>query len=142
MASLNRIILIGRLTADPENRSTVEGTAVSRFRLAVDRPPREGQSTGADFIDVVAWDKLAEVASKYLKKGQMVLVEGRIQVRSFLDDGGNRKWSTEVVARILKMLSAGKTAAESKPADPEDIGLPAAAEVAEADDFEASDLPF
>lgn len=103
MANLNRIILAGRLTADPEARTTLEGLPMTKFRLAVDRP-----QGGADFIDIVTWRRLAEVSSDYLKKGQLVLVEGRIQIRSFEDQTGQRRWVTEVVAKDMKMLEKSK----------------------------------
>ena len=111
MANLNRIILVGRLTADPEGRSTADGTAVTKFRLAVDRPvPGVKREDSTDFIDVVTWQRLAEVSAQYLKKGRLVLVEGRIQNRSFDDQAGQRRWVTEVVARSMTML-------EGKPAE-------------------------
>ena len=124
MANLNRIILVGRLTADPEGRTTVDGTAVSKFRLAVDRPVASVQrQDNVDFIDIVAWQKLAEVCSQYLKKGRLVLVEGRIQNRSFEDQSGQRRWVTEVVAKNMTMLDKGPAAQATVPA-------PAAAAVA------------
>ncbi len=104
MANLNRIILIGRLTADPEARYTVDGTPMTKFRLAVNRFQREGLPQTADFIDIVTWRRLAEISGQYLKKGKLILVEGRIQVRSFSDETGQRKWVTEVVARNMQML--------------------------------------
>lgn len=105
MANLNRIILVGRLTADPEGRSTADGTAVTKFRLAVDRPVSGvKREDNTDFIDVVTWQRLAEVCVQYLKKGRLVLVEGRIQNRSFEDQTGQRRWVTEVVARNMTML--------------------------------------
>jgi len=104
MANLNRIILIGRLTADPEARYTVDGTPMTKFRLAVSRFQREGAPQATDFINIVTWRRLAEICGQYLRKGSLVLVEGRIQVRSFNDDTGQRKWVTEVVARNMQML--------------------------------------
>ncbi len=105
MANLNRIILVGRLTADPEGRTTTEGTAVTKFRLAVDRPVAGvKREDSTDLIDVVTWQRLAEVCAQYLKKGRLVLVEGRIQNRSFEDQSGQRRWVTEVIARNMTML--------------------------------------
>jgi single-strand DNA-binding protein len=105
LANLNRIILVGRLTADPEGRSTADGTAVTKFRLAVDRPVSGvKREDNIDLIDVVTWQRLAEVCAQYLKKGRLVLVEGRIQNRSFEDQAGQRRWVTEVVARNMTML--------------------------------------
>jgi single-strand DNA-binding protein len=140
MANLNRIILVGRLTGDPDTKSTVEGIPMTKFRLAVNRFRKEGSPQAADFIDVVTWRRLAEICGEYLKKGRLVLVEGRIQVRSYEDQAGQRKWATEVVARNMQMLgSNGKKAGAGEPAGPggEEIAVPSE-EVPE----EESDLPF
>jgi single-strand DNA-binding protein len=102
MASLNRIILVGRLINDPETRFAVEGTPLTKFTLAV---KRFVGSKDDDFINIVAWSKLAEISNQYLKKGQSVLVEGRISIRSFEDQMGQRKWATEVVASNIRFLS-------------------------------------
>jgi single-strand DNA-binding protein len=106
LANLNRIILIGRLTADPELRSTTEGLPLAKFRLAVDRPATSRGENGADLIDIVAWRDLAEACGQ-LKKGQLALVEGRIQNRTFEDQSGQRRWVTEVVAKNMTQLEKG-----------------------------------
>lgn len=82
---LNRVVLIGRLTRDPDMRYTPAGVAVTQFTLAVDRPfsGREGQEREADFIPIVTWRQLAETCANYLKKGRLTAVEGRIQVRHY-----------------------------------------------------------
>lgn len=134
MASLNRIVLVGRLTADPESRATVEGLPVTRFRLAVNRPGLASGENGADFIDVVAWRRLAEVCGQYLKKEQLVLVEGRIQNRSFEDQTGQRRWVTEVVARNMTMLERSPNQSPVASHQSED-------EVVDDAELE-SDLPF
>lgn len=132
---------MGRLTADPEGRTTVDGLPVTKFRLAVDRPFSSQGGNGTDFIDIVAWQKAAEVASDYLIKGQLVLVEGRIQNRSFEDQTGQRRWATEVVARNLTLLEkSGKNEHKSAPAAPT-IEAVADDESVEDDGLE-SDLPF
>ena len=96
---LNKIILMGRLTRDPELRRTGSGTAVTSFSLAVDRD-FESQSgeKETDFIDVVAWRNTAEFVSKYFTKGRMAVVEGRLQMRDWTDRDGNKRRSAEVVA--------------------------------------------
>lgn len=96
---LNRIVLMGRLTRDPELRRTGSGTAVSSFSIAVDRDFK-GQSgeKETDFIDIVAWRNTAEFASKYFTKGRMAVVEGRLQIRDWKDKEGNNRRSAEVVA--------------------------------------------
>lgn len=146
MANLNRIILIGRLTADPESRTTVEGLPVTKFRLAVSRP-RFGQSEGGtDFVDVVAWRRLAEVCGQHLKKGQLVLVDGRIQNRSFEDQTGQRRWVTEVVAGTMTMLEKTSTSPDDGNVGASPVQSSVAVHDADeelVDDSElASDLPF
>ena len=97
---MNKAILMGRLTKDPEIRYTsTNNTAVCNFTLAVDRRfSRQGEERQADFIMVVAWSKLAEFCSKYFQKGQQVAVVGRIQTRTWDDNEGKRHYVTEVVA--------------------------------------------
>ena len=133
MANLNRIILVGRLTADPEARTTLDGLPMTKFRLAVGRQ----QQSGTDFIDIVAWRRVAEVCSEYFKKGRLVLVEGRIQIRSFEDQTGQRRWATEVVARDVQLLDKTQNQKEER-------GKREALESEEfVDDSElSSDLPF
>jgi single-strand DNA-binding protein len=143
LANLNRIILIGRLTADPEGRTTTDGMAVTKFRLAVERPVAGAQKEdNADLIDIVTWQRLAEVCSQYLKKGRLVLVEGRIQNRSFEDQSGQRRWVTEVVARNMTMLDKGQGAADKGREEEKAAVPPAAAEELIDDSGLESDLPF
>ena len=97
---LNRIILMGRLTRDPELRHTQTGTPVASFSLAVDRDFKD-KTTGeksTDFIDIVAWRNTAEFVSKYFTKGRMAVVSGRLQIRNWTDKEGNKRRSAEVVA--------------------------------------------
>ena len=97
---LNRIILMGRLTRDPELRHTQTGTAVASFSLAVDRDFKD-KATGekaTDFIDVVAWRQTGEFVSRYFTKGRMAVVEGRLQLRDWTDKDGNKRRTAEVVA--------------------------------------------
>lgn len=96
---LNNVVIMGRLTRDPELRRTQSGTAVTSFTMAVDRDFKsQSGEKETDFIDVVAWRNTGEFAAKYLAKGRMVAVEGRIQVRDWQDKDGNRRKSVEVVA--------------------------------------------
>ena len=96
---LNKIILMGRLTRDPELRRTKSGTAVASFSLAVDRDYKaKGAEKETDFIDIVAWRNTAEFVSKYFAKGRMAVVEGRLQVRSYTDKDGSNRRVAEVVA--------------------------------------------
>nr|DAG70316.1 MAG TPA: Single strand binding protein [Caudoviricetes sp.] len=96
---LNSVIIMGRLTRDPELRRTQGGTAVTSFTMAVDRDFKsQSGEKETDFIDVVAWRNTGEFAAKYLAKGRMAAVEGRIQVRDWQDKDGNRRKAVEVVA--------------------------------------------
>lgn len=96
---LNRIIIMGRLTRDPELRHTQSGTAVASFSLAVDRDfKNQNGEKETDFIDVVAWRNSAEFVSRYFAKGRMAVVEGRLQIRPWEDRQGNKRRSAEVVA--------------------------------------------
>lgn len=102
MASLNKVILIGRLTHDPELRYTPSGQPVANFSLAVSRKMSKTEET--DFIPVVAWRRLAEICNEFLHKGKLVAVEGRLQVRSYEDKEGRRQRAFEVVADEMQML--------------------------------------
>ena len=96
---LNKIIIMGRLTRDPELRRTGSGTAVTSFSLACDRDFKsQSGEKETDFIEVVAWKNTAEFVSKYFSKGRMAVVEGRLQVRDWTDKSGNKRTTAEVVA--------------------------------------------
>ena len=97
---LNRIVIMGRLTRDPELRRTQNGTAVTSFSVAVDRDfkSRDNGEKATDFIDVVAWRQTAEFVCQYFTKGRMAVVEGRLQIRDWKDKDGNNRRSAEVVA--------------------------------------------
>jgi single-strand DNA-binding protein len=100
--SFNKVILIGNLTRDPEIRYIASGAAVTKFTLAVNRRSKQAEET--DFIDCVAWDKLAETCNTYLKKGMSCLVEGRLSIRSYDDKDGNKRKATEIVCNNMQML--------------------------------------
>ena len=97
---MNKVVLMGRLTKDPEVRYTqTNNTLVASFTLAVNRRfAKEGEERQADFINIVAWAKTGEFCSKYFTKGQQVGIIGRIQTRSWDDDEGNKRYATEVIA--------------------------------------------
>lgn len=106
---LNRVILIGRLTRDPELRYTPAGVAVTQFTLAVDRPfTSQGGEREADFIPVVTWRQLAETCANYLRKGRLTAVEGRIQVRNYENNEGKRVYVTEVIADNVRFLESSR----------------------------------
>ena len=96
---LNHIVIMGRLTRDPELRRTGSGVAVASFSLAVDRDfaPKDGGERETDFIDCVAWRQTGEFVSKYFAKGRMAVVSGRLQIRSWTDKDGNKRTSAEIV---------------------------------------------
>lgn len=116
MGGLNKSILCGRLVADPEVRYTSNEVAVTHFRLAINR----NGSENADFIKCVAWGGLAKVCGEYLKKGRLVAVEGRLQIRSYKDKKGQTRSATEVIVENLQMLDSkfynASSKAEAKPA--------------------------
>jgi single-strand DNA-binding protein len=103
---LNRIVLIGRLTKDPELRYTQSGKAVCAFTLAVDRPYLANNGNReADFINIVVWNKTAENCAQYLAKGKLAAVDGRLQIRSYDGQDGQRRYVTEVIADNVRFLS-------------------------------------
>jgi len=99
----NKAFLIGNLTRDPELRYTTSGIPVARFAVAVNRVGREGNKE-VDFINVVAWRRLAEICGEYLKKGRPVAIEGRRQIRGYEAKNGEKRTMTEVVADNMQML--------------------------------------
>jgi single-strand DNA-binding protein len=135
---LNKIFLIGRLAQDPDLRYTPTGVPVARFSLAVERPFKKQDGTrDADFIDIVAWRQRAEFASNYLAKGKQILVEGRLQIRSFVGQDGVRRRVSEVQVENFSFVGppSGEKAAEVPPQEnhpfpppQEDFGGPQEAE--------------
>lgn len=104
---MNKILLMGRLTKDPELRYTQGGTAVASFTLAVNRSfANQNGEREADFINCVAWQKAAEFVANYFKKGQQMALEGRLQVRSYDDNNGQRRWVTEVVTEKVEFVGS------------------------------------
>ncbi len=104
---MNKVILVGRLTQDPEVRYTQTGKAVASFTIAVNRYTGSGQKE-ADFIPVIAWEKLAEICGNNLTKGQRVLVEGRLQIRSYETNDGQKRRVAEVIAQNIEFLEKKK----------------------------------
>jgi single-strand DNA-binding protein len=105
---LNSVVLIGRMTKDPELRYSQAGKGVAKFTLAVDRPFKNANGEKeADFINCVQWGKGAEITAQYTAKGSLVAVEGRLQVRSY-DKDGQRRWVTEVIADNVRFLDRRK----------------------------------
>jgi len=104
---MNKVLLTGRLTRDPELRALASGKSVTTFSVATNEYAGGGKEK-AEFHTIVTWDKLAQVCGQYLGKGQQVAIEGRIQTRSWDDDAGKRHWKTEIVANHVEMLSGRK----------------------------------
>lgn len=126
---LNKVMLIGRLVADPELRSTTSGQTVGNFRVATGRQWTDAQGqpqSQTEFSQVVAWGKLADLANQYLRKGRQVFVEGRLQTRSWTDKNNQKHWRTEVVAENIIFLGApaGVSAEASAKADADDVPPP------------------
>lgn len=144
---LNRIVIMGRLTRDPELRQTQSGVSVTSFTLAVDRDfkNRDSGEKSTDFIDVVAWRQTAEFVCKYFAKGRMAVAEGRLQIRDWKDREGNSRRSAEVVADNIYFGDSKRDGAASGG----DYGAPAygtpppggGSGFAEIDDQDG-DLPF
>ena len=112
---MNSVVLIGRLTRDPETRYTADTQmAVTRFSIAIDRP---GKDKGADFPNITVFGKTAENCDKYLKKGRMVAIQGRIQTGSYVKNDGTKAYTTDVVADRVEFL--GEQTTQQKPVKPE-----------------------
>jgi single-strand DNA-binding protein len=148
--SLNKVLLIGRLTRDPELRYTPSGTAVCNLALATNRY-RQDQSGErreyTDYHDVVVWNqgnrKLAELCAQYLQKGRLVYVEGRMQTRSWDDaQSGQKRYKTEVNANDVQFLDSRQDGAGGGEAVAAGAGAPAAAPAAEGGDIDPDDIPF
>lgn len=112
---INRVVLVGRLTRDPEMKYTQSGIAVTRFTLACDRPftGQDGKKE-ADFIDCVVWRKQAENVAQYLKKGNMAGVDGRLQISSYEAQDGSKRYRAEVVADSVRFIEPKGTGGQSQ----------------------------
>ncbi|MBN95058.1 MAG: single-stranded DNA-binding protein [Deltaproteobacteria bacterium] len=109
--SVNKVLLLGNLGRDPEVRYTQAGKPVANFTLATsERSGRDGQDR-TEWHNIVAWDKLAELCERLIKKGSKVYVEGRLQTREYTDRNGNKRWMTEVVAREMVFLTTDRSGA-------------------------------
>lgn len=121
--NLNKVILIGNLAADPELRSTSTGKQVCNFRIATNRIWKDAsgqQQKETEFHTIVAWGKLAEIASRYLTKGALAMVEGRLRTRSWQDASGNKKYRTEIVAEGLQLGPKRQPSSSSASLSPEE----------------------
>jgi single-strand DNA-binding protein len=146
---MNRVLLTGRLTRDPEMRALASGKHVTTFSVATNEYVGKGREK-AEYHAVITWERLADICAEYLGRGSMVSIEGRLQTRQWDDEAGKRHWKTEVVAASVEMLSgrrkkdyaADALAAQAdamglEPADPDDGTAPA---ILAAGDPEAEEL--
>jgi|SRR5262245_35782585 single-strand DNA-binding protein len=133
MASLNKVVLLGNLTRDPELRYAPNGTAVARFGLAINSRYRQGEEWKDDvcFVDIVVFGRQAETAGEYLSKGRMALIEGRLQWRSWEGQDGQKRSKHEVIAERVQFMSRGRDEGMGRPgpespdhADEMDVSLP------------------
>lgn len=134
MANFNSCTLAGTLVRDPEIRYTGSGQAVTKFRMAVNPNKSNAKPEDTLFIDIVAFDKLAETCNTYLKKGSGALVQGRLQIRQYDDKEGNKRQATEIVISTMQMLS--------KKGDASGNGAPVGAGVGAGADDLGDDVPF
>lgn len=141
---MNQVVLIGRLTKDPETSVSQSNTMVSRFTLAVDRDyKRDGEQT-ADFIRIITFGRTAELVDAYLFKGRQVAVHGRIQTGSYTNKDGQKVYTTDIIADRVQFLG-GKQSQDEAPAEPyEEQRKPQSTEQTEFDGFQAcdDDIPF
>lgn len=142
---INSVVLMGRLTADPELRTTTTGKSVCSFSIAVDRSfVKAGEERQADFINIVAWESQANFICRYFSKGSMIAIQGQIQTRRYEDKTGAKRTAFEVIAREVSFCgSKSETGTVSRPAAPEQ---PPVYQNANQGDFEEitddEDLPF
>ena len=142
---INSVVIMGRLTADPELKTTNSGLSVTRFTVAVDRQYQKDKEKKADFINVVAWRQTAEFVTSYFSKGSTIAVQGSIQTRKYTDRNGNNRTSFEIVADKVSFCgsksdggSRKQDGKKSTNVTAEDDGIPLARLIDGSDD----DLPF
>lgn len=110
----NRVIMIGRLVADPEQRTTPNGITLASFRIAVDRPYSKGADKKSDFFNVVIWRQQAEFVCRYFSKGRLIGVEGSVQNNDYTDRDGNKRYSVEIAADRVFFVDSKSSAASSE----------------------------
>jgi single-strand DNA-binding protein len=146
--NLNKVFLIGRLTRDPESKTTPSGQTVCNFSIATNRVWNQNnqKQEKTEFHNIVLWQRLAEIASQYLKKGSIVLVEGRLQTRSWQDQTGVKKYRTEIIAENLQLGPRPGPSNYQAPAkeNPQEDNIPVIEEDPPGGDKEINvkDIPF
>ena len=147
--NFNQAILAGRLTADPELKTTQSGISVTQFTVAVSRPKRKDDNTDtSDFISCVAWKERAELVTKYFRKGSAIMVIGQIQTRTWTDNNNQKRYATEVLVDNIRFVDSKADAAQKSPTANENSGAPSyIPDAYKAPNFEEvsaddGDLPF
>jgi len=148
--NFNKVFILGNLTRDPEIRTTPTGQSVAQFGVATNRiwyDKNHQKQTDVEFHNIVAWGKLAEIASRYLTKGKMVFVEGRIKTRSWQDQSGQKKYRTEIIAETFQMGPKGGFGGEGSDtphqSEQSDASLPPEVPVIDTEEeINPEDLPF
>ena len=140
----NLVVLTGRLTADPELKTTPNGISVTSFSIAVDRRYRSGEERQTDFINIVAWRTSAEFICKYFKKGNLIGIEGSIQTRRYQDKNGNNRTAFEVVANNVQFVESKRdgSASPAMPSEPASFSNADANDFADLGDATDDDQPF
>lgn len=139
---LNCAILMGRLVADPELKTTANNVSVTSFRIAVDRDfQKQGEERQADFIDIVAWRQTADFVTRYFRKGSMIAVKGAIQTRSYEDKQGNKRTAVEVVADTVSFCGSKAESGTAAPSFPP-VVVGSKPDVAFEDVEDDESLPF
>ncbi|MEK7519640.1 MAG: single-stranded DNA-binding protein [Patescibacteria group bacterium] len=140
--NLNKVMLLGNLTRDPESRTTPSGQTVTTFGIATNRffmDSQKQRQQKVEFHNIVAWGRLGEICAQYLKKGQLVFIEGRIETRSWEGTDGVKKFRTEIIAESMQMgPKMGSSASSAPAAQKEDDTQSFPAD----DEIEVKDIPF
>jgi len=144
--NLNKIIIVGNAVDAPEMRTTQSGQQVATLRMATNRMWKDAKGTrqkATEFHSVVLWGRLAEIASQYLKKGSLVLIEGRLQTRSWEDSSGQKKYRTEIVAEAMQLgprqTGPGEEGQQEQKEDGTKEEIPV---IEESEDIDVKDIPF
>ncbi len=143
--NFNKVIIVGNLASDPESRTTPSGQQVCNFRIATNRVWKD-RNTGeqqkeTEFHTIVAWGKLADIASRFLTKGGLAMIEGRLRTRSWQDQTGNKRFRTEIVAETLQLGPKGfKSGTDERPTTEEKENIPVIEEG--NDEIDVKDIPF
>ncbi len=138
----NLVVLTGRLTADPELKTTQNGVSVTTFSIAVSRRYRAGEENQADFINIVAWRQTAEFITKYFKKGSMIGIEGSIQTRRYTDKDGKNRTAFEVIANNAQFVESKRDSAPAAADVPASFSNTVGTEFTELPTEDDDDLPF